>query len=122
MIAAIAFATALAALPAKLDRATCFDPVRGFDTHFEPINDHTILVRSQGRAFRLTTTPSFRLAGPSPILVSEIRGPSEVCRPVDLDLRVTDSGGGFGEPIIVQAIDRITLDEAKALSRGRGKR
>ncbi len=116
MIPALLLATALAAAPAATRPARdCVQVSSGSDTHYTPIDDRTILVESQRRWWRLTVTPNSRLRDPSSFLVNVIRGTSLLCTPLDFDLSVDSTPGGFRSPMIVQEFAPITAEEAKAL-------
>jgi hypothetical protein len=58
---------------------------------------------------------SNQLQGPDMHLVSVIRGSDWICSPLDLQLEVADSHGGFREPLIVKSITRLTPDQVKAI-------
>jgi hypothetical protein len=55
-----------------------------------------------------------QLTSPGVHLVSIVRGDNTVCRPIDLDLRVSD-GYGMSMPIMAKAITQLTPDEIAAL-------
>jgi hypothetical protein len=44
-----------------------------------------------------------------------IRGSDWICSPLDLQLAVADSHGGFREPLIVKKITKLTPDEIHAI-------
>ena len=54
-----------------------------------------------------------QLTSPGVHLVSVVRGSDQVCRPIDLDLRVSD--GFMAMPIMAKAITRLTPEEIAAL-------
>jgi hypothetical protein len=47
-------------------------------------------------------------------LVNKVRGSSLICSPLDLDLTLTDEHG-FGQPLIVRALRRLTPAEIAAI-------
>jgi hypothetical protein len=80
-----------------------------------PYDDHTILVRSAGRAFKVVTNRCPRLADPLPIIVTKILGGSQICGPHDVQLMVGDSADRNPTPCFVQSITPLTAEEAKAI-------
>ena len=48
-------------------------------------------------------------------LVTDIRGTSWICDPLDMRLYVVDNHGAFREPLFVKAITRLTPDEVAAI-------
>jgi hypothetical protein len=68
------------------------------------------------RIFRLDlANPSYSLSDPSVHLVSEVRGSSWICSPLDLQLKVSDTQGVLREPLFVKNITELTPAEAKAI-------
>jgi hypothetical protein len=55
-----------------------------------------------------------QLTSPGVHLVSIVRGSSQVCAPIDLDLRVSDSMG-FATPIMARSITKLTPEEIAAI-------
>jgi hypothetical protein len=55
-----------------------------------------------------------QLTSPGVHLVSVVRGTDQICRPLDLDLRVSD-GFGFAMPIMAKAITKLSTEEIAAL-------
>jgi hypothetical protein len=58
---------------------------------------------------------SDQLKGPGVHLVTDIRGTSWICDPLDMRLYVVDNHGAFREPLFVKAITRLTPDEVAAI-------
>ena len=54
-----------------------------------------------------------QLTSPGVHLVSVTRGVDSICRPIDLDLRVSD--GHFAMPIMAKSITKLTKEEIAAL-------
>lgn len=79
-----------------------------------PYDDHTILVRSNGRPFLVTTNRCPRLAGPTPRIITKMQGGISICSPHDVWLSVGD-GAGIPTPCFVQSIAPITEEQARAL-------
>jgi hypothetical protein len=77
----------------------------------------TIYLRvSVNRIFRVELAhPSYSLSDPSVHLVSEVRGSSWICSPLDLQLKVADTHGALREPLFMKSITALTPDEAKAI-------
>ncbi len=122
MIPALAFAAALAVLappPGGLAAASGHPPCillsQGPDTEYIPVDDHTIVVRSVSRWWKLTTTPSSLLLQRQAILINDIHGPGSLCSPLDFQLSVLDHPGGGREGLIVQDFVSITPAEGRAL-------
>jgi hypothetical protein len=55
-----------------------------------------------------------QLTAPGVHLVSVVRGVDTVCRPIDLDLRVSD-GFGFAMPIMAKKITKLSAEEVAAI-------
>ncbi|MGC1303433.1 MAG: DUF6491 family protein [Caulobacteraceae bacterium] len=129
LLAALLTAPA-AADPAKPDAAKsgsvgkslpmnqCIDTT--FSNSWEPLDDHTLLVRTLGHAYRVTTSTCQSLAGPVPRITTVMRGGSRICSPTDAQLYVSD-GGVISTPCFMQSIEPLTLDEAKALEKSKRK-
>jgi Family of unknown function (DUF6491) len=120
LIAALLASPALAADPAKSDapgktlpRGKCIDTT--FSNNWEPLDDHTLLVRTLGQAYRVTTSQCQSLAGPSPRITTVMRGGSSICSPVDADLYVSNDGDVISTPCLMQSIEPITPEQAKTL-------
>jgi hypothetical protein len=58
---------------------------------------------------------SSELNDPDVHLKSVIRGSDWICSPLDLQLEVVDSHGGFREPLIVKSITKLTPEEVHAI-------
>jgi hypothetical protein len=84
-----------------------------------PYDDHTILVRSNGRAFLVTTNRCPRLADPLPRLITRLMGGSQICSPRDVRLSVADSADTIPVPCFIQSIAPMTEEQARALERQR---
>ena len=108
-------APAAAASPAaKPSRPPCIQLSESSDTEYVRVNDHTIVVRSGSRWWKLTTTPSSLMLMPQAFLVNDIHGPASLCSRLDFQLSVVDPPGAR-EGLIVQDFQAITADEGKAL-------
>ncbi len=121
MIPALLLAAAMQAAPAAKPpapaRTPCIPLSGGSSTQYTPVDDHTIVVRSFNRWWKLTTTPSNLLTFPSTFLVNDIHGPSELCSRLDFQLSVVDPPGGGREGLIVQEFTTLTPEEGEALRR-----
>lgn len=115
---------ALLAAPAPPARlGDCIQVSPAGQTQYVGVDDRTIVVRSLGRAWKLTTTPSSFITDPSAVFVNVVRGPSSLCSPLDFQLSVaTPPGLAFRTPLIVQDFRPIPLAEAKALTERRRRR
>jgi len=91
----------------------CIDET--FTSSWTPYDDHTILVRSGGRAFQVTTNSCPRLADPLPVIHKKIRGGSSICGPHDVQLSVADSADRIPVPCFVQSITPLTEEQARAI-------
>jgi hypothetical protein len=123
MIAALLLAAALAApapAPARADQCIQISP--GNQAQYIGVDDHTIVVRGLGRAWKLTTTRSSLITDPTASFINVVRGPSLLCKPIDFQLSVASRPiGAFQTPLIVQDFHPITVAEADALT-GRNRR
>lgn len=81
-------------------------------------DDRTLLLRVRGRdVYRIDLTHGTSLLrSPGARLVSVVQGGEQVCRPIDLDLRVSD-GGGSSVPIQAKSIRRLSKAEVETLPR-----
>lgn len=104
-----------AAPAARPARTSCIQLSAGAETHYTPVDDHTIVVQSFSDWWKLTTTPSTLLLDPQSILVNDIHGSSSLCSPLDFQLTVLDRPGGGREGLIVQSFESITPAEGRAL-------
>ena len=75
----------------------------------------TLLMRVRNRdVYRVELSHgTSQLTSPGVHLVSVVRGIDQVCRPHDLDLRVSD--GMFAMPIMAKSITKLTKEEIAAL-------
>lgn len=55
------------------------------------------------------------LDAPDVHLVSKTVGPTTVCNPIDLELRLAEFHGGIDVPLIVKTLTKLTPDEVAAL-------
>ena len=119
--AACLMAASAAAQPesAHRDRADrlqhCIDTT--FTANWTPYNDHTVLVDSGGRTYRVTTSQCPRLTSILPQISTVVRGGSQICSPKDFDLYVSNSGRVDRVPCFVQSITQMTPEEARAFER-----
>lgn len=76
---------------------------------------NTLLMRVRNRdVYRVDLSHgTSQLTSPGVHIVSVVRGSDQVCRPIDLDLRVSD--GSFAMPIMAKSITRLTTEEIAAL-------
>lgn len=77
---------------------------------------NTLLMRVRNReVYRVDLSHgTSQLTSPGVHIVSIVRGSDQVCRPIDLDLRVSDSMG-FAMPIMAKSITRLSAEEVAAL-------
>ncbi|HEX4197498.1 MAG TPA: DUF6491 family protein [Caulobacteraceae bacterium] len=107
----LAAAAALAAgLPAVAEAQGCFYPNQW--TSWKAPDDHTIFLKVGQRVFRLD------IAGSCPSLHTGARlitrtDATQLCRPVDWDLRVSD--GGVASRCIVSNMTQLTSGQIAAL-------
>jgi hypothetical protein len=102
---------------ARLPAGQCIDTTSV--TNWVPIDDHTLVVRSVGRAFRVTTAQCQSLAGPLPRITTVMRGGTSICDPTDAQLYVSSTGSSISLPCFMQSIEAITPDQARALEKAR---
>lgn len=91
----------------------CIDA--GDRTTWAPQDDHTILVRSGRRSFRVTTNTCPALADPLARITRELQGGAPICRPRDMRLYVARSGDPISTPCVIQSITPLSDEEASAL-------
>lgn len=101
---------------ASLPPGECF---RTRDIRAHTVGDErTLYIRvNRNEVYRLGMSGAC-LAGAissDPLVTREPPGRSLVCRPMDLDLAISRSGGGFPTPCIVDSIVRLTPPEIEAL-------
>jgi len=101
--------------PTSLPGGQCIDTT--LSNNWEPLDDHTLLLRSVGRAFRVTTSKCQSLASPLPRITTVMRGGSRICDIHDAQLYVANSGDIISTPCFMQSIEPITLDQARALEK-----
>ena len=112
MVLSIALPLTASARPAPSLR-DCIDNDRG--SSWVPYDDHTILVRSGARSYRLTTNTCPSLSDPAPRLLTEVVGGELICSPHDVHLKVARSGEPIAVACFVQSITPLSKDEARAL-------
>jgi len=80
-------------------------------------DDKTILIRvGLSRFYRLDLAGSCNgVTWPNAYLVNRIHGTSLICRPVDWDLSVSDSPGGFEHGCIVKSMTQLTPEEVASI-------
>jgi hypothetical protein len=112
--AAPAFADSAAKDAAPAPARTCFS-LSDWSGWSAPDKD-TLLMRVRNRdVYRVDLSHgTSQLTSPGVHIVSIVRGSDQVCRPIDLDLRVADSMG-FAMPIMAKSITRLTTEEIAAL-------
>lgn len=79
-------------------------------------DDRTVYIRVGGRdIYRLDLTSSCPgLRSPGAFLINRVRGGTNICSPLDLDLRVSQ-GGHFSTPCLVKSMTKLSPDEVTAL-------
>ncbi len=113
IIAALALALAAAPTPRS---GGCILLTPGDTSQYVGVDDHTIVIASRGRAWKLTTTPSSLITDRQAVFFNVIRGPSSLCSPLDFQLSVGLQQTPIQTPLIVQDFQAITPAEAKALT------
>lgn len=112
----VAAAPALADSPAAAPKPAraCFS-LSDWSGWSAPDKD-TLLMRVRNReVYRVDLSHgTSQLTSPGVHIVSIVRGSDQVCRPIDLDLRVSD-GMGFAMPIMAKSITRLSAEEVAAL-------
>jgi hypothetical protein len=78
-------------------------------------DDHTILARSNGRTFLVTTDACPRLAAPMTHITVVPLDSGRICEPHDARLYVTDNSDQIRIPCYIQSIRLLAADEAKAI-------
>ena len=95
----------------------CIDNDRS--SNWAPYDDHTILVRSGARSYRVTTNTCPSLSDPAARLTTEVVGGTLICSPHDVHLKVARSGEPIAVPCFVQSITPLSKNEARALQHRR---
>ena len=80
-----------------------------------PIDARTVLVRTTGGAFRLTTARCPRLTDRTAVISRELLGGARLCSPRDVRLTVTAFDGSMPLPCLVEAITPLSPAQAAAL-------
>jgi hypothetical protein len=104
-----------AAEPGARPHAACIDATSS--GNWEPIDDHTLLARSHGDRFKVTTATCPDLARPLPRITTVLPGGSMICGPHDARLYVSQAGDVINTPCFMEKIEPITEAEAKALEK-----
>jgi hypothetical protein len=122
ILLAAGLAGSAAADPAKpppsntsLPNGQCIDTT--MSDNWEALDDHTLLVRVVGRAYRVTTSRCPSLASPLPRITTVMRGGSRICDIHDAQLYVANSGDVISTPCFMESIEPITLEAARALEK-----
>ena len=58
---------------------SCIQVGAGADTQYYPVDDHTIIIESQRRWYKLTVSPSGMMNQPGSFFINQIRGSSSLC-------------------------------------------
>ena len=111
---AMALPAAAAASPEQSPRRICIDASSG--SSWTPYDDHTILVRSGGKTFQVTTNKCPALAAPLARITKDVQGGSLVCSPHDVRLHVSNGANGIPVPCFAQAITPFTEDDRLRIS------
>ncbi len=91
----------------------CIDA--SYTSSWTAYDDHTILARSGGRSFLVTTNTCGRLAAPLTHIAVETWGSGPICGPHDARLYVSDGGGRIPTACFIQSIRPLAPDEVRAL-------
>jgi len=97
------------------ERGACF-----FSNQFESWrapDDKTIFIRvGLSRFYRLDLAAACSgITWPSSHLINRIHGPNTICKPLDWDLSVSDSAGGFAQGCIVKSMTKLTPEEVASI-------
>jgi hypothetical protein len=112
---AMALPAIAAASPEQSPRRTCIDASSA--SSWTPYDDHTILVRSQGKTFQLSTDNCPALAAPLARITKETRGGSLVCSPHDVRIYVSNGANGIPIPCPARDIAPFTVDDGHRIAR-----
>ena len=121
--AALLLLAALAAPPASTATVRPSDTLKGQcieqiqDPSWAPVDDHTILVTSGLRRFKVVTNTCPALTRQLPIISTVLLGGSSICGPHDAHLYVSSPGDVAPVPCFMQSITPLTDAEAKALGK-----
>ncbi len=102
---------------APLQKTSCF-AITQFRGWKAP-NTHTLYIRvNPARYYRLDlVTDCSSLRWPTATLLSEFRGSSSVCAPLDWQLKVSDGPYGFPQACMVKTMTELSPAEAAAIPR-----
>ncbi len=117
-LAAAVIVTGAAAQAEDQPKQSCFSIRDWGNWKADPVQKDVLYLKVRMHdVYRIQLTdPEPMLNAPSVHLVSKTRGSDMVCNPIDLDLKVSENGGGImSVPIIVKAITKLTPEEAAAL-------
>jgi hypothetical protein len=80
-------------------------------------DDKTILIRvGLTRYYRLDLSASCSgLTSPGARLISRLHGSGLICKPIDWDISLEESTGGFGHGCIVKSMTELAPDEVASL-------
>jgi hypothetical protein len=114
LLAASAPAFADPAKPAAKPARTCFS-LSDWDNWSAPDRDTLYLKVRNRDVYQVDLSHgTSMLTSPGVHLVSIVRGPDQVCSPIDLDLRVSD-GYGMAMPIMAKSITKLSAEEIAAI-------
>lgn len=83
-------------------------------------DDHTLYLRTAGRAIYRVEVDGACLAGAGfgdPLVMQSPPGSDNICRPMDLDIRIRTPNGGVS-PCIVRSLTLLTPEQVAALPKG----
>lgn len=105
------------AQPAARTPAQCFYPNNWNGWKATPDSKAIYIRVGVSDIYRLDLSAACpELQEPNAHLINDVRGPSQICSAVDLDLKVSD-GHGFSTPCIVSSVTPLSRDQASALPR-----
>jgi uncharacterized protein DUF6491 len=91
----------------------CIDDVG--DASWTPYDATTLLVRSAGKSFRVTSKHCPGLSRIFPTVSTVLRGGSSICSPTDVELYVDDRPGIQSVRCFIDTIEPLTNDEYSSL-------
>jgi len=119
---AIAAACLAASFPSQAQNANVSRPGDAcfYSNQFESWrapDDKTIIIRvGLSRYYRLDFVGScIGITWPSSHLVTRVHGADLICKPLDWDLTVVDSAGGFEHACIVKSMTQLTPEEVASI-------
>lgn len=113
LLLATALMAAVPPAPARAKRYACIDSAHA--ENWRPVDDHTVIVTSFAKSYRVTTSTCPPLTRGLPHISAVVRGGTSICRAHDAGLYVSESGAAVALPCEVLGVEAMTPEEVRAL-------